>query len=94
MLRLNDMVFPEGKVIDGMKFRQRVARLASPDWLIDPDCWPIGDLELFRRYIQIQPELGVPSLYFAMSLGGKPSPLMDGDYALIRDVWKSYNETI
>ncbi len=87
MIRLNDIICPKGKEIEAMTLRQKVARAASPHWLIDPDCWPLPDRESLGRYICLQPELGVPSLYYALSIGSEPTPLTDEEYALIRNVW-------
>lgn len=94
MLRLNDIICPEGKELDVMKFRYEVARRASPDWLIDTDGWPIRNLEHLHKYVRLQPELGVPALYYAKSLGETPVSFTDEEYSLIRSVWSKYLSSI
>ena len=90
MLRLNDIVCPEGKEIEAMRFRYEVARRASTDWLIDTDCWPIKNLRHLHKYVRLQPELGVPALYYAQSLGNTPEMFTDMEYSIIQSVWEQY----
>ncbi len=94
MLRLNDMIFPDADIVEGMLFREKVARAASRDWLIDTDDWPLADIKQFRSYTEAQPRLGVPALYYAHSIGKIPTTFTQDEYTLIRDTWNSYNETI
>ncbi|MCX7765761.1 MAG: hypothetical protein N2246_03530 [Candidatus Sumerlaeia bacterium] len=94
MLRLNDMCGPAGKELEFMSFRYRVARCASPDWLIDTDCWPIASRDLLRQYISLQPRLGVPALYYAFSIGELPDSFTEDDYSHIRSVWEKYSTNI
>lgn len=67
MVRLNDVNTRAG-VVAQMTHRARVARAACPELLVDTDNWPIPDPESFRDYLEVQAELGVPSLYFATHL--------------------------
>lgn len=94
MLRLNDMCGPAGKELEFMSFRYRIARYASPDWLIDTDCWPVANRHLLRQYISLQPQLGVPALYYAFSIGEQPDLFTEDDYLHIRSVWEKYSANI
>ncbi len=86
MIRLNDINV--GKDVNrAMTHRARVARLGCPEAVIDTDNWPITDKATWRAYIQLQPELGVPSLYFATHIDSTGEALTPEDYALLREVW-------
>lgn len=86
MIRLNDINMGSD-VNKAMRHRARIARLACPEAIIDTDNWPIKDKATWRAYMEIQPELGVPSLYFATHIDTTQEPLTADDYTLIRAVW-------
>lgn len=89
MVRLNDI--NTGKDIpSAMIHRAKVVRAALPDTLIDTDNWPMPDKESWKRYTCLQPELGIPSLYFATHIDSTGEPLEDEDYQLVRDTWNAY----
>jgi hypothetical protein len=71
MIRLND-VNTRAPVVEQMTHRARVARAACPQLLIDTDNWPMPDPDAFRAYVRVQPDLGVPSLYYATHLDDSP----------------------
>lgn len=83
MIRLNDINIGTD-VNRAMQHRQRIARIACPEAIIDTDNWPITDKATWRGYVEIQPELGVPSLYFATHIDRTGEPLTDEDYNAIR----------
>jgi hypothetical protein len=89
MLRLND-INKDKDVLTAMKLRAQVARIACPDALIDTDNWPVKDRDTWRKYLVLQPELGVPSLYFASHIDTTKEPLEAEDYQLIRAVWAQH----
>jgi hypothetical protein len=70
-----------------MTQRARVARLACPDAIIDTDNWPVTNRATWRSYLAIQPDLGVPSLYYTNCLDSTQEPLEAEDYELIRQTW-------
>ena len=86
MLRLND-VNTGSDVVVQMRHRARVARLACPGSLIDTDNWPMVDRAAWRAYLPVQPQLGVPALYFDESVDATGEPLEEADYALLRAIW-------
>lgn len=86
MIRLNDINIGTN-VNRAMRHRARIASLACPEAIIDTDNWPITDKATWRNYLRIQPELGVPSLYFATHIDFTREPLDAEDYALIREAW-------
>lgn len=85
MIRLND-INGGTPVIPQMVHRAKVARAACPTLLIDTDNWPMPSRAEWRKYLQIQNDLGVPSLYFATDLDCM-EPLEPEDYAAIAKVW-------
>lgn len=102
MLRLNDTLELQrlddpriGSDIGGvMAQRARIAAIACPDALIDTDDWPVRDRAAWRAYTRLQPELGVPALYFVSHIDRTQEPLEAEDYALLRDTWTRYRASI
>jgi hypothetical protein len=97
MLRLNDvagLMDTQASILADMRHRARVARAASPWWLLDADNWPCSTRVQWRDYIRAQAsgDLGVPSLYHAERLGWGPSDdaLTEEDYATVRAAWTAY----
>lgn len=91
MIRLNDINIGPGKDVNrAMRHRATIAAIACPDAIIDTDNWPITDKAAWRAYTQIQPELGVPSLYTVTHIDSTGEPLDAADYQLIRDVWAAW----
>jgi hypothetical protein len=88
MLRLGDIYTqnPES-VASEMAFRAAMARLADPAWLIDTDGWPMPSLAALRGYVDLQPGLGVPSLYYVSHLDTTGEALTLDDFARIRRAW-------
>jgi hypothetical protein len=85
MLRLDDPgPIPAAAVVPQMRYRTGVVRAALPDVLVDTDDWTIPDKETWRDYLQVKPELGVPSLYYATHLDLTGEALDEDDYAAIR----------
>ncbi|MDF2814826.1 MAG: family 31 glycosyl hydrolase, alpha-glucosidase, partial [Paenibacillus sp.] len=86
MIRLNDI--NTGKPVNrAMTHRAKVAAAALPNAVIDTDNWPIANKATWREYVRLQPELGVPSLYYASHIDSTQEPLTEDDYALIRESW-------
>jgi hypothetical protein len=86
MIRLNDINIGTD-VNRAMIHRAKVASIACPEAIIDTDNWPITDKTTWQAYLRIQPELGIPSLYFATHIDFTQEALTPEDYALIRQVW-------
>jgi len=93
MIRLND-INTGRDVLAAMAHRARVARIACPNALIDADNWPITNRKTWRTYVDLQPELGVPSLYFTTAIDNTQEPLEDSDYTLLRDTWDRYRRSL
>lgn len=101
VLRLNDIVGladPLASVLPDMRHRARIARAASPYWLLDADNWPCSSRPQWREYVgtQASGELGIPSLYHAERLGWGPTDeaLDEEDYGIIREAWATYRASL
>jgi hypothetical protein len=73
--------------------RVRVAALALPQALINLDDWPIADRAAWRSFTRLQPELGVPSLYYAEGIDASREPFEEEDYRLVKEVWDHYRKS-
>jgi hypothetical protein len=90
MLRLGDIYARRAEsVAEEMSFRAAMVRAVDPDWLIDTDGWPMPSLAALREYVDLQPSLGVPSLYYATHLDTTGEALIVDDYARIRKAWSN-----
>lgn len=88
MLRLGDIyTYQASSVAEEMSFRAAMAQIADPSWLIDTDGWPMPSLIALREYVDLQPELGVPSLYYVSHLDTTGEALTFDDYSRIRRAW-------
>jgi hypothetical protein len=86
MIRLND-INKDKAVIQAMTLRAQVVKVACPEIIIDTDNWPIPNRKTWREYLKLQPDLGVPSLYYATHIDATKEPLEEEDYRLIREAW-------
>ena len=95
MIRLNDVNFGKDtrrEINPSMTHRARVASIACPKLHIDSDNWPMPNKEAWRAYMDLQSELGVPSLYYATHIDATGEALDAEDYRLIREVWARYRD--
>lgn len=87
-VRLGDVYSHDAdSVLDEMAFRAAMTRIACPDTLIDTDGWPMPSRRAWREWVQAQPGLGVPSLYYATHLDTTGEELTAGDFADLRRAW-------
>jgi hypothetical protein len=87
--RLNDVFTDLASVVEQMAHRARVAR-ASGFEIIDTDCWTMPTRAALIEYIEAQPLLGIPSLYYARRVDRSGEELRDQDFARIASVWAGY----
>jgi hypothetical protein len=90
MIRLNDMVTGAPSVVPQMRHRAAVARAACPELLIDTDDWRIPTLREWREYVEVKPELGIPSLYYADALDATGERFEAQDYEALRRTWAEW----
>jgi hypothetical protein len=89
MIRLND-INTGASIVPAMRHRARIARIACPGAAIDSDNWPMPNREAWREYVREQPQLGVPSLYYATHIDATGEALTAEDYRLVQEAWRSY----
>ncbi len=89
MIRLNDINVGKD-LLPAMRHRQKVARIAMPEALIDTDNWQMTDKAEWLDYLRIQPELGVPAMYYCSHIDRTQESLTDEDIQLLNKVWGQY----
>ena len=97
MVRLNDMLRLDDPgsmppVVPQMRYRAAVVRAACPELLIDTDDWTVPDKATWREYLELKPDLGVPSLYYVTDVDLTGERLDEDDYAAIRRTWARWRE--
>ncbi|WP_189010546.1 hypothetical protein [Deinococcus malanensis] len=90
MIRLNDVNTGQD-VPEQMIHRARVTRAALPHHAVDTDNWPMPSRAAWREYTRLQPQLGIPSLYFVTHVDSDQQPLTDEDYDLVRETWAAWS---
>ena len=95
MVRLNDVMMldspePSVDVVTSMSHRAQVVRAAMPGWPIDTDGWCLPDRDQWRRYLAIQPELGVPAQYYSGAFDRTDQQMATDDYRLLSSTWRGY----
>lgn len=94
ILRLNDLDGNCQDVLGVMQNRARIARMCNPNWLIDTDNDLMIDKDRWRKYIQLQPELGIPDTYYISAIANSCEIFDTDDYNLLRQIWATYREQI
>jgi len=99
MVRLNDMLRLDDPgsmppVVPQMRYRAAVVRAACPEVLIDTDDWTVPDKATWREYLELKPDLGVPSLYYVTDVDLTGERLDEDDYAAIRRTWARWRERV
>lgn len=94
VVRLNDVAIVQesDSYLESMVHRQRVARAACPQLLIDTDNWPSPSVDAWLEYVREQPRLGIPSLYYATHVDESSEELDASCFAEIRRSWAEYRE--
>lgn len=86
--RLHDYRSDLRSSVEIMGHRAKLIRAALGNVLIDTDAGGVGSHRDFLRFVQAQPTLGVPDLYYLSSAGDVPFD--EEDFDRIRDVWNAY----
>ncbi|MCM0649652.1 hypothetical protein NBE98_14890 [Clostridium swellfunianum] len=89
MIRLND-VNTATDINSAMLHRARVAKAACPNLVIDTDNWPMPNKQAWLDYVKLQPELGVPSLYYLDMIDNSKEDITEEDYKVIRKAWDAF----
>lgn len=92
MIRLND-VNTGRPVCEQMIHRAKLVKAVMPDRLIDTDNWPMPTKAAWLAYVRIQPELGIPSLYYLWHMDNSPEAITDEDLDTVRACWAKWNQS-
>jgi len=88
MIRLNDIFIGCREVASMMTHRQKIARIACPHALIDCDNSSAPNHTEWLEFTRMQPELGVPSLYFLTGFDGSSERITDDDWEILAPIWR------
>ena len=94
VLRLNDLDGETPDVSGLMRNRARIARMCSPNWLIDTDNDLMPDKKAWRDYIGVQPEIGIPDSYYLYGIAASDEGLDDGDIRYLKEIWTAYENKL
>ena len=89
MLRLNDIWFATRNLSEMMRERARIARIAGWE-LLDCDNASPTTIEEWLRYTQLQPHLGVPSLYFLTETESSHERMGREHSDFLSAIWRDY----
>ncbi len=89
-IRLHDYQGALRSSVEVMTFRKRIAEAIYGKISIDTDSGGTGSHRDFLRYMEAQPSIGVPDLYYVTS--SFRTPMDEGDYAAIRTAWARYRK--
>ena len=89
VIRLNDVWYAERRVTEMMRDRARVAHIAG--WpLVDTDNASSTTLDTWWTYMQAQPSIGIPALYFVRRTESTLESPPDWAWAALAGMWKDY----
>lgn len=90
MLRLNDMDGTSPDVLGIMSHRAAIAHCSNPYWLIDTDNDLMINKDMWRKYISLQPRLGIPDTYYVDGIAQSREKFNKNDYLLLKETWERY----
>ncbi len=93
VIRLNDVWYASRNVTEMMRLRARIANITG--WpLVDTDNASSTNLKEWWAYMQAQPSIGIPALYFVTrteTTQESPSP---ADWIYLAALWRQYIDTL
>ncbi|MCL6442858.1 MAG: hypothetical protein K6T83_05270 [Alicyclobacillus sp.] len=96
VLRLNDWSVRNPNVVEQARYRHSIATACS-DWLINTDNWIMYNMDQWRQYLEVQPELGIPASWFTHGVLGEGTwqyeAFTEDDYSRWREIWSAYRQT-
>lgn len=94
-IRLNDICeHYQDSILNKMEFRSEMAELACPGLLIDTDNWPCPSRKSWLDYMQVQPSMGVPSLYYATHIDASGEAIREKDWEIVSEIWHEYIDNL
>lgn len=91
--RLNDIWFATRNVPDVLRLRARIAHISG--WpLVDTDNASSTGLKNWWSYMQAQPSIGVPALYFVTKTESTHESPSADQWAILAAIWREYIEQV
>lgn len=89
VLRLNDIWYATRDVVGTMRERARIAHISGWE-LVDTDNASSTTLETWWQYMEAQPSIGIPALYFVHRTESTMEEPPDSDWAALAGIWSRY----
>jgi hypothetical protein len=89
VLRLNDLWYATRDVVDTMRMRASIAHVSGWD-LVDTDNASSTTLETWWQYMQAQPSIGIPALYFLHRTESTLEEPPDSTWPALAALWRRY----
>jgi len=89
VLRLNDIWFATRDVVGTMRERARIARISGWE-LVDTDNASSTTLETWWDYMEAQPSIGIPALYFLHRTESTLEEPPESDWVALAGIWRRY----
>ena len=89
VLRLNDVWYATRDVVETMRERARIARISG--WnVVDTDNASSTNLESWWRYMETQPSIGIPALYFVHRTETTLEEPSAAEWNALAAIWRGY----
>ena len=89
VLRLNDIWYATRDVVEMMRERARIAHISG--WqLVDTDNASSTTLETWWKYMEAQPSIGIPALYFLHRTESTLEEPPESNWVALAGIWRRY----
>jgi hypothetical protein len=93
IIRLNDIWYATRNVSDVMRLRARIANITG--WpLVDTDNASSTNLKEWWSYMQAQPSIGIPALYFVTRTETTQESPSSADWNYLAALWRQYIDAL
>ena len=89
VLRLNDIWFATRDAVATMRERAQIAHISGWE-LVDTDNASSTTLETWWAYMQAQPSIGIPALYFLHRIESTLEEPPESDWVALAGIWQNY----
>jgi len=93
VLRLNDVWYATRDVVATMRMRANIAHKSGWE-LVDTDNASSTTLETWWQYMQAQPSIGIPALYFVYRTESTLEEPPDSTWTALAALWRRYTATL
>jgi hypothetical protein len=93
VLRLNDIWYATRNVPEILRLRARIAHISG--WpLVDTDNASSTTLKDWWSYMQAQPSIGIPALYFVTKTETTQESPSDEQWSALAALWRDYVQSV